>query len=177
MVPALWLLSGNLVNTRSNTDGGLPIRNRAGWAIDWHRHSPPAVGRRFLSSPSDQGHLRFDQSTAVKLLREISASSRGGVSHVSVKAMIYVWFEDISEQNSNSWNGDRHKNVYGKDLRVCEVSASVTYLVPVFRPLSECHLAKEVHVCMHLIIGKGQIVHKGAYWDENGLKSKSQGLI
>ncbi len=42
---------------------------------------------------------------------------------------------------------------------------------------SECHLAKEIHVCMHLMIGKGLIAHKREYWDENGLKSKSQGLI
>ncbi len=66
---------------------------------------------------------------------------------------------------------------YGKDLRVCEVSVSVTYLVPVFRPLSECHLAKEVHLCVHLMIGKGQIAHKRAYWDENELKRKNQGSI
>ncbi len=38
----------------------------------------------------------------VKLLREISASSTGGVNHVSVKAMIVGSLEDINELSSAS---------------------------------------------------------------------------
>ncbi len=55
-------ISGNLVNTSSNTDGGFPIGKRMGWVIE--KNFSSAATRRFSSNPSNLGNVLFDQSTA-----------------------------------------------------------------------------------------------------------------